>query len=153
MNTEKATADDLLKFIGENLGSIIHPVGSIYISEKPDNPASLFGGTWEQVEDTFILAAGDTYKAGTTGGEATHILTTNEMPRHDGHLQKNDGHFSGGNTNAYLSISTLTQFTSGRGWNNDGGGEVYPVGVGRGSNEPHNNMPPYIVMYVWKRIA
>lgn len=43
----------------------------------------MFGGTWEQIKDTFILAAGDTYKAGTTGGEATHILTTDEMPAHN----------------------------------------------------------------------
>ncbi|MBE5035707.1 phage baseplate protein [Gallibacter intestinalis] len=130
-----------------------HPVGSYYWSSDSTNPSKLFGGTWEQVTDKFILAAGDTYKAGTTGGEATHVLTADEMPRHDGHLQKNSGSMSGGNTNMYLPTTSLNNYISGRGWNNDGGGEMYPVGVSRGNNEPHNNMPPYEVAYCWKRTA
>lgn len=130
-----------------------HPVGSYYWTSDSTNPSKLFGGTWEQVTDKFVLAAGSTYKAGTTGGEATHVLTADEMPRHDGHLQKNSGHMSGGNSNMYLPTTSLNNFTSSRGWNNDGGGEMYPVGVGRGNNEPHNNMPPYVVAYCWRRTA
>ena len=61
----------------------LYPVGCIYQSAKATSPAELFGGTWEQIKDRFILAAGDTYAAGSTGGEATHTLTVNEMPRHN----------------------------------------------------------------------
>ena len=49
---------------------MIYPVGSIYMSVNATSPASLFGGTWEQLKDRFLLAAGDTYAAGSTGGEA-----------------------------------------------------------------------------------
>ena len=59
-----------------------YPVGAIYISTDATSPAGLFGGTWEQIKDTFFLAAGDTYAAGSTGGEATHTLSENEMPSH-----------------------------------------------------------------------
>ena len=59
-----------------------YPVGAIYISTISTSPASLFGGTWEQLKDRFLLGAGDTYAAGATGGEAAHALTVNEMPPH-----------------------------------------------------------------------
>ena len=63
--------------------SVIYPVGSIYISTSPTNPYNLFGiGTWEQIEDTFLLAAGNKYIAGKTGGEETVTLTTEQMPIH-----------------------------------------------------------------------
>ncbi len=59
-----------------------YPVGSLYWSKNATNPSTLFGGTWTQVKDKFVLAAGDSYKAGSTGGEASHKLTTDEMPSH-----------------------------------------------------------------------
>ena len=78
----------------------IYPVGCIYMSVNSTNPGQLFGGTWEQIEDTFLLCAGSTYLAGSTGGSATHThsynhthttnatttgattLTTTQMPAH-----------------------------------------------------------------------
>lgn len=67
----------------ENILKAVYPVGSIYMSMTDTNPNVLFGfGTWEQVKDRFLLSAGDTYKAGNTGGEATHSLTVDEMPSH-----------------------------------------------------------------------
>ena len=62
--------------------NLIYPVGSIYLSVNSANPQTLFGGTWEQLKDRFLLGAGDGYSAGSVGGEATHKLTTNEMPSH-----------------------------------------------------------------------
>lgn len=52
-----------------------HPVGSYYWSSESTDPSTLFGGTWEQVKDRFVLAAGDSYAVGATGGEATHTLS------------------------------------------------------------------------------
>lgn len=61
-----------------------HPVGSLYWTSSSDNPATTFGGgIWVQIKDKFILAAGDTYSNGTTGGEATVTLTVNQMPSHN----------------------------------------------------------------------
>ncbi|MGB9979361.1 phage baseplate protein [Methanobacterium sp.] len=61
---------------------MIYPVGAVYISAVNTNPATLFGGTWVQIKDKFLLSAGDTHSAGSTGGEETHILSTAEMPVH-----------------------------------------------------------------------
>ena len=57
------------------LMNMVYPIGSIYMSVNATSPASLFGGTWEQIQDRFLLAAGSTYSAGSTGGSATHTHT------------------------------------------------------------------------------
>ena len=66
----------------------IYPVGSIYMSINSTDPSELFGGEWEQIKDRFLLACGTTYSNGATGGEATHTLTTNEMPTHSHSIGK-----------------------------------------------------------------
>ena len=76
-----AEIDALLDRVADIAG-LMYPVGSIYISVNSTSPATLFGGTWEQIEDTFLLAAGSSYTAGDTGGEAIHVLTSDEMPSH-----------------------------------------------------------------------
>lgn len=53
----------------------VYPVGSIYMSVNSTNPGTLFGGTWTQLKDTFLLAAGDTYAANATGGAASASYT------------------------------------------------------------------------------
>ena len=60
-----------------------HPVGSLYWSKNSTDPATLFGGTWSRVKDKFILAAGDTYSNGNTGGAATVTLQTTQIPSHN----------------------------------------------------------------------
>ena len=86
-NTDSiAGAINQLNTIGTNINQLllsVHPIGSLYWSSSSTSPASLFGGTWTQIKDKFILAAGDTYAAGATGGEVTHLLTVAEMPSHD----------------------------------------------------------------------
>ena len=66
----------------ENFLNLVYPVGSIYWSSKNTNPGTLFGGTWTQIKDKFILAAGDSYSNGATGGAATVTLTVSNMPSH-----------------------------------------------------------------------
>lgn len=70
-------SDPILK----RMFDLIYPVGSVYISVNNTNPAVLFGGTWVQIKDRFLLGAGTTYSNGTTGGEASHTLTTGELPK------------------------------------------------------------------------
>lgn len=127
----------------------VYPVGSIYMSVNSTSPASLFGGTWVQLKDRFLLGAGDTYSNGATDGESTHTLTTNEMPSHT-HSPPTWVHYasSGGNTGGY-NLPTVS--------NNKGNTYVQASPqVNKdvsytGGGQAHNNMPPYLVVYMWKR--
>ena len=67
---------------GAPLLNLVYPVGSIYWSSNNTNPGTLFGGSWTQIKDRFILAAGDYYSNGATGGAATVTLTVSNMPSH-----------------------------------------------------------------------
>ena len=119
----------------------LYPVGSIYMSVNSTNPSNYFGGTWEPIKDTFLLACGDTYAAGTTGGEATHTLKVEEMPSHNHGYTRSRLFFSdppGQNAIAY---------------NNNIGQAIGAATNSTGGNKPHNNMPPYLAVYVWKRVA
>ena len=60
-------------FRGKRLLDAVWPVGSIYLSASEISPETLFGGTWEQVKDRFLLAAGDVYSLGGTGGQASGL--------------------------------------------------------------------------------
>lgn len=130
---------ELLSDLLSRISLMAYPIGSIYISINSTNPSTLFGGTWEQIKDRFLLACGSTYKNGTTGGEATHKLTINEMPEHN-------------HTENYVGV----------GWKQDGASgtycvssalEPYRVTGNTGGSQAHNNMPPYLAVYMWKRTA
>ncbi len=121
---------------------IIYPVGSIYMSINATNPGTLFGGTWEQIKDKFLLACGDTYTNGSTGGEATHTLTINEMPNHNHGLGISTGGSIAGSGINYSYTPNKYR--------------TYPDTIGEmilktGGGQAHNNMPPYLTIYVWKR--
>lgn len=151
----------------------LYPIGSIYLSTISTNPSSLFGfGTWERIQDKFLLAAGGSYTAGDTGGSATHQLTIDEMPSH---THKPTTKTPGTDThnvyaftiNRHYSSSSVQRGTASRGSDllvmaaakaaNDYGGnsdidqslETAPTGGGAA----HNNMPPYLVVYIWKRVS
>lgn len=81
IRNESGRIDDFEAFKKELLLAA-HPVGSLYWSSKPTNPAALFGGTWKQIKDRFILASGDTYTNGATGGNANTTLAEENLPRH-----------------------------------------------------------------------
>lgn len=81
-----------------------HPVGSLYWSSSPTDPATLFGGTWKRIKDRFVLTAGDTYGNGATGGSATVQLTESNLPAHS-HTYSWSGTTSETNTNHTHSMS------------------------------------------------
>lgn len=61
----------------------VYPVGAIYISVNNENPNTLFGGSWSAyAEGRALLGASAAYPAGSTGGSATHKLSTSEIPSH-----------------------------------------------------------------------
>lgn len=133
---------------------VFYPVGSVYISSQPTDPGTLFGGTWVRIKDTFVLAAGDIYAAGATGGEATHTLTESEMPSHTHPLRANTswgGSEALGAWGQYVSSGVLMDVGS-------SGATIttsyyYDVAGRTGGGAAHNNMPPYITRYVWERTA
>lgn len=118
------------------------PVGAIFLSVSEESPAAFYGGTWERIKDRFLLAAGDTYTAGTTGGAATHKLTENEMPSHSHRLSARDYlYFNAGSGVAAQYSGSSYSYSSG----------TYTASTGGGA--AHENMPPYLAVYVWKRVA
>ena len=129
----------------DNMFSLIYPVGSIYMSVNSTNPASLFGGTWEAIGGRFLLGADTTYSAGSTGGEKTHTLTINEMPSHSHGIRTSS--IDGGmdwvpkDHQGNVNVSELNFNWEGTVISTTGGGQ------------PHNNMPPYLAVYMWKRTA
>ena len=135
----------------------VYPVGSIYMSVNNANPSTLFGGTWEQLKDRFLLGAGDTYTAGDTGGEATHKLTKAELPNYTLYntTHSHGGVYNGSNGNAGMKgdwdASNKGQVVLNTGSKNTNNATI-KVDSG-GSDTPHNNMPPYLVVYMWKRTA
>lgn len=82
-----------------------------------------------------------------TGGEERHTLTVDEMPQHNGHVNENGG------LAAYLSTELTEYGSRGRGWKYMLGNETYPYNENTGGSKSHNNMPPYVVAYCWKRIG
>ena len=146
-----------LKINNTNIFDLIYPVGSFYISAKSTNPAILFGGTWEQIQGRFLLGRSSSYPVGSMGGEATHTLTEAEMPSHDGHLSagivgtvpQGKGNYKG-----FLNLDKMTAYGDvGRGWNVHAGNEIHPASEAVGGGQAHNNMPPYLSVYIWKRTA
>lgn len=143
------------------LVDMVYPVGSIYMSVNSTSPATLFGGTWEQIKGRFLLGTGtpddntntgwgtnltwngtNKYNetVGSTGGESLHTLSIAEMPSHT-HTVDNPlkwvnatGNVQSASNNSYWTYQTVTSSATG------GGGA-------------HNNLPPYFVVYMWKRTA
>ena len=129
--------------------NLVYPIGAIYLSLSNTNPGTLFGGTWEQLKDRFLLGAGSSYSVGGTGGEATHTLTEAELPNIQGTLPhmaygeyKITGVFTFEQAGAsnYEAKNSDTKNTS-----------RYLMNFG--NNEAHNNMPPYLTVYMWKRVS
>lgn len=134
----------------------VYPVGSIYMSVNSTNPKNLFGGTWEQIQGRFLFGMNSSYPAGSTGGEITHKLTQGEMPKHN----HNGLYYS------YIATENSITLNSGTAsyrvpWGSPDYTDDCGPGTGKaelvtgevGSGQAHNNMPPYLSVYIWKRTA
>lgn len=144
----------------------VYPVGSIYMSVNSTSPATLFGGTWVRIKDTFLLAAGDSYSGGSSGGEAKHTLTASELPKITGTFKTMEG--SAGSSTASgagvfrdasgvfstLATSQCMYLPDIADKNTPPSGSAYQtVSMSFGGGASHNNMPPYLAVNVWKRTA
>ena len=125
----------------------IYPVGSIYISVSSASPASFLGGTWEKIEDRFLLACGQKYLAGSKGGEENHshglssgfadIMVGSRGLR----VRETVRHTFSPSDKASLS-----------GYETDSGTSDWAAQLS-GATDLGNNMPPYLAVNMWKRTA
>lgn len=142
----------LLTDFSKNIVDIIYPIGAIYMSINSINPSILFGGTWEQIEDTFLLASGSTYSAGSTGGSADATLVSHQ------HGTNTSGEYFVTSESSDANNTKVSYNASGNryvdGMNDSTKPFHHRVGTGYvGVSGTGKNMPPYLVVYMWKRIA
>jgi microcystin-dependent protein len=121
--------------------SSVYPVGSIYTSVVATNPTTFFGGQWNPFGQGKVMIGVDSTDTdfdtvGNTGGAKTHTLITDEIPSHTHSMsiENASGTGSTGSSNGASSFSTVNTSAT-------GGGQA------------HNNLQPYVVVYMWKRVA
>ena len=155
-----ASTDDLIEIVDDPSGtptskkitvanflSFLYPVGHIYTSTVSTSPATLFGfGTWSAFAAGRVLVgidAGQTEfdAVEETGGAKTHTLLTTEIPAHTHVLTELRDATTGGST-TNIALSADTSSTTGT-----------KVSGSTGGGGAHNNLQPYVVVYMWKRTA
>lgn len=139
------SVEEYVSSLDNILVDLLHPVGSIYISVDPVDPMEIFGGIWEPYSTGRTLIGAGTYTEGSTtvtytveseGGEYSHTLTVDEIPAHRHRQYCAKKAYSGSKTYEY------------------GGGTSgsYNALTAVGGGKAHNNVQPYIGVYIWKRI-
>jgi hypothetical protein len=138
----------------------VYPVGRVIMTFETEDPNTSYPWqTWERTANgRFLLGASDNYAVGSEGGEATHTLTADELPSISGGFAFNS---SGGTVGIIAGESTSGVFTNGAKVANSGvptkssaSDNVYrSLNMRFGSDQPHNNMPPYLTVNMWKRTA
>lgn len=124
-----------------------HEIGDILITLNSTSPATRYPGTtWAAIAaGTFLVAAGTGYTAGSTGGEATHTLTQAELP--DVYRFPSGTYYYGASLGYPLSQVGLAPLV----------GTIYNSAVNAGGKlgdgVAHNNLPPYLAVYMWERTA
>lgn len=163
-NTVYNVTDDYDDVSLSTILNTLYPVGSIYIGTMATCPLEAAGiGTWEKIEDKFLLGSSSTYTLNSTGGEATHTLSINEMPYHGHQIRvwNNAGttasaYYYNGNTKVTVSNGLRmsgswqsSSFVAAQSGVGDQAGGTDRVGGGAA----HNNMPPYLSVNIWRRTA
>lgn len=150
-DAERAFVADLGNRMNK-LVDVIYPVGSIYMSVNAADPSTLFGGTWTQIKDTFLLAAGNSHTAGSEGGAESQTIAAHKHLTPIGH--RNNGAnvaISGGNGyetgQSFSGQMVVWNGASGSGSYND---VVVPY-TGASGETVVSTMPPYLAVYVWQR--
>ena len=160
-NEERISANELkIRLLGgDDPLNAIHPVGSFFISAEDVSPASLFGGEWEQVKGRFLIGTGanekntnETYGSlqantvnrplGEMGGEDKHALNISELAQHTHYMVYGVGD---------EPFERWTSLAAGVLDANETRGRAAPNYTG--GNAPHNNMPPYLAVNMWKRVG
>jgi hypothetical protein len=129
-----------VEFLGKLSGTILDallPVNSVVIRYDHVNPGTLYPGTtWVRIYGAFPWFTDGNGQIGLTGGERTHTLTVDEMPKHN----------HGG---TYTNAGTARTHA----WLASNGSAMGYDSVEAGGGQAHNNMPPYIQVAAWRRTA
>ena len=136
-NDDKSKAEVYTKDeIQAALLDMFYPVGSIYMSVNSTNPSLLFGGTWQKIEGRFLLGSSSSYANGATGGSADAVVVahTHDVTQKAKLVTSNSGIIIMPTPNGADGTNTVTTKSSG------------VSGTGK-------NMPPYLVVNIWKRTA
>lgn len=139
-----------------------YPVGAIYMSTNATDPGTLFGGTWERIQGRFLLGASSSHAVGSTGGAESVRLTEEQLPEVNGMIQGGVG-TNGNSGTTGIGVFRLTsgvfstELQCGHGPQSgaayDENGAYQRVKMKFGGDQPHDNMPPYLSVYIWKRTA
>lgn len=140
--TENITVNGEKVLTKSSLLELVYPVGSLYMSLNNVNPEGFLGGKWEAIKDKFLLSSGDSYVVGSTGGEASHMITQAEAPRLKVPFSQIAG--GGGSYGSFTGSGIWTGADNVTSW----------IELHRFETQsPMSIMPPYLVVNVWKRIA
>lgn len=132
------------------------PIGSLYFSTNSENPSIYFGGTWERFAKGRVLVGIDENQTefntvNKTGGNKTHTLSSGEIPSHSHRFKRNGGFTNGvmidtGRTGQWGSaiVQVSGNYTA-----QPNQVEIEATGGGKG----HNNLQPYVCVYIWRRTA
>lgn len=141
---------------------LLYPIGAVYISVTNTSPKELFGGEWEQIKDIFLLASGDNYQAGTTGGSETHThnygIQVGGYYKETG-LAENDNagtlSYNTENTPSKTGFTSIGSMTMN--WNGSTTGTASSGSASHyrsiGNTSYTSSLPPYLTVYMWKRVA
>ncbi len=147
---ERTQANETINNSINEYWKAIYPIGSIYISASPTfNPQTTWGGVWTTIaEGRCLIGANDKYPLGSTGGEETHTLLENELPVIEGHALGVSTYGSASSGHFKVTKENPCKLASG-----EGGNDLSDIYFGFGKNLSHNNMQPYLAVYMWKRTA
>ena len=158
--------DTIYNRIEKEILDKIYPIGSIYMNINSTPPDIIIGGEWQRIKDTFLLSAGDVYDGGSSGGSATVTLTSAQsglkahghgMAHTHNHTHQMGGRMAYGSGNmggaiGYGSSQSTTNYTSSSN-NTASSKSTTDNNTASNASEAHDNMPPYLTVYMWQRIG
>ena len=152
LNLEVENTESVIDIIKSDMLEMMYPIGSIYMSVTNATPKDLFGfGEWEALPDRFLLGAGDAHSPGTTGGSQTHLHDQSDLEACIGSGWSDSYSIAFANSDKYRDSRGSIYKVSGTACTS-GGARSHNTAV-VGYTGTSSNMPPYLVVYMWTRIA
>jgi len=133
----------------------IYPIGSVHITTNSVNPSNYFDGEWERIQDTFLLASGTTYANGSTGGSATVTLTSAQsgVPAHNHTYAHTDTTYKANTTSRKPGTATAANYVTSITGTANNTTKTSNNNTAANASQAHENMPPYLAVYMWERVG